>query len=418
MVVGMRTLRLALEWVVKPVVSLIVGRAVMGALHQQGIAPDVWLEAALVDTPAAVSSEFAVWTLAALLGVIVWAVLQFVLRRFTQALGPTGKLKPESLAPAPRGDSVVKPVVEFVEADIDRMHVFGASNEHIARAFVQSSGTPISKVIVKLVRVVRCSSPFQPLLRSFPRRLLSEDGTQTVTLYADPSVGFHLFERRPPVQEGGAYTVIVAPGSAGPEIELEPGTYHLTLHGSGAGTSAVTKQVYEVGVTHNGASLGMVDGSGDEPEAYRLPHVPNLTIKELFLMVDPLALEGDRRFAIGRVLRDKLAIHGQLTCWGRPIKNWIDRDLKVLNPPDEIPHTYWQKADLSYTFLDGDFQDIAPHTVPEMYSALPEYADLQFNAAQALSIRWGKDIERMREHMKTQAEAMGVSDVSRQTPEP
>lgn len=124
---------------------------------------------------------------------------------------------------------------------------------------------------------------------------------------------------------------------------------------------------------------------------------PDFTISELFHTLDPRVLEEPRWLAVGQVVRDKLAIEGQLACWGRPvIKDWIQELVEPYTKPalTLIPHTYWQKAHFSYMHFTDEFK-YAPHTSPDWGSDLPEYADLQFNKAQVLGLDWSA-IERFR----------------------
>lgn len=118
---------------------------------------------------------------------------------------------------------------------------------------------------------------------------------------------------------------------------------------------------------------------------------PNFTIRELFLALDARAVDNIAvQSAVGQAIRDKLAIEGLLTCWGRPVKvDWV-ADLvgdKSRPVPVEIPSSYWQNADFTYTFL-GEYENLATHATSHLGSGLPAYSDLRVNKSQALALDW------------------------------
>lgn len=126
---------------------------------------------------------------------------------------------------------------------------------------------------------------------------------------------------------------------------------------------------------------------------------PDMTIRELFLMIDRDA-EGARRFAIGQAVRDKFSTM-ELWCWGRPVTGWIDRSLGTTKPLVEIPKDYWRSADLTYAFL-GEFAGIAPDTANEdMHSRSSTYIDIRVNRSQAQSINWQADVSDAAKHIET-----------------
>jgi hypothetical protein len=70
---------LLFDFVFKPVVSLIVGRAVLAVCHQNGWFPDQQLAQLLMGAPTALDSEMAVWLVAALIGGLLWLALHLAL---------------------------------------------------------------------------------------------------------------------------------------------------------------------------------------------------------------------------------------------------------------------------------------------------------------------------------------------------
>lgn len=131
------------------------------------------------------------------------------------------------------------------------------------------------------------------------------------------------------------------------------------------------------------------------------PHLlpgPDMTIRELFLHLDPQALEAPRWLAIGQVVKDNFAV-GRLDCWGRPKKRWDDVE-EMFGWPEQsalekIDNSYWKRAELSYAFVCSEDRYYLPHTNPDMHSGLPTYKDLQVNRAQAIALNWS-EIDRIR----------------------
>lgn len=126
------------------------------------------------------------------------------------------------------------------------------------------------------------------------------------------------------------------------------------------------------------------------------PHLlpgPDMTIRELFLHLDPQALEAPRWLAIGQVVKDNFAV-GRLDCWGRPKKRWDDVE-EMFGWPEQsalekIDNSYWKRAELSYAFVCSEDRYYLPHTNPDMHSGLPTYKDLQVNRAQAIALNWSE----------------------------
>ena len=110
---------------------------------------------------------------------------------------------------------------------------------------------------------------------------------------------------------------------------------------------------------------------------------PDWTIRELFFHIRPdLIDEPDKvRWAsVGREVMDHLST-GRLKVWGRPI--YVTGRRKPMKAVDE--RRYWAHAEFSYWFLKENGRESA-HTWVKAETGLPDYADLQVNRAEALSI--------------------------------
>jgi hypothetical protein len=117
--------------------------------------------------------------------------------------------------------------------------------------------------------------------------------------------------------------------------------------------------------------------------AYGATIYPDWTIRELFFHIRPdLIDEPDKmRWAsVGREVMDHFST-GRLKAWGRPIYGAGRR--KPMKAVDE--RGYWAHAEFSYWFLKEDGRESA-HTWVKAETSLPDYADLQVNRAEALSI--------------------------------
>jgi hypothetical protein len=115
--------------------------------------------------------------------------------------------------------------------------------------------------------------------------------------------------------------------------------------------------------------------------------VPDWPIHELFSHRGPdLFDRPDEALwdAIGNDLRDALSL-GRLRIWGRPMTDGIARLLGDRPAMRLIEPQYWELAHFTYAFFD-ETAGGAAHTWVETNSELPEYADLQLNRAEALSI--------------------------------
>jgi hypothetical protein len=126
---------------------------------------------------------------------------------------------------------------------------------------------------------------------------------------------------------------------------------------------------------------------------------PDMTIRELFLHLDPNSADEPARSVIGQVVRDFFAIQGKLRVWGRPCDaDWIDRltDWPGQPVPQLINHRYWRNADFTYLFMNGiSAFSQGPHTQVKLHSGLPQFTDLRVNRAQALAIDWS-EVDRVR----------------------
>jgi hypothetical protein len=124
---------------------------------------------------------------------------------------------------------------------------------------------------------------------------------------------------------------------------------------------------------------------------------PDMTIRELFLTLDPDALDAPRWIAVGQAVKDNFAV-GRLDCWGRPIKShdWVDEmwGWPEQSALEKIDPSYWKCAQLSYSFVCSEDR-YQPHTSPDLNSGLTTYKDLQVNRAQAVAQDWS-EIERFR----------------------
>ena len=110
---------------------------------------------------------------------------------------------------------------------------------------------------------------------------------------------------------------------------------------------------------------------------------PDWTIRELFFHIRPDLIDepdAKRWASVGRQVMDHFST-GRLKVWGRPIYSPGRRG--PMKAVDE--RGYWAHAEFSYWFLKEDGRESA-HTWVKTRTGLPDYADLQVNRAEALSI--------------------------------
>lgn len=80
--------KIAFDWLVKPFVSVVIGRTILAVCHTFGWFPDQLLARLIVSTPSAFETEVVVWLLSAIVGGALWTALHFALYRKTAADGP------------------------------------------------------------------------------------------------------------------------------------------------------------------------------------------------------------------------------------------------------------------------------------------------------------------------------------------
>lgn len=126
---------------------------------------------------------------------------------------------------------------------------------------------------------------------------------------------------------------------------------------------------------------------------------PNWLLHDLFFFVDENVLNSDEEIDrwehVGQQLRDVFAL-GQITVWGRPIRNSAgdSPNVAVGNLPTyvEIPPEQWEHLGFTYTFFD----ETRPFGAVDVYSNLlpldlrrhrvPNYFDVKVNRAQAMRV--------------------------------
>jgi hypothetical protein len=69
------------------------------------------------------------------------------------------------------------------------------------------------------------------------------------------------------------------------------------------------------------------------------------------------------------------------------MESWFGSNTRVL-----IPHTYWQHADFSYRFLEGEDGCNEPHTYDRRGKSGASYSDIKINKARALHV-WPKPLD-------------------------
>ena len=128
-----------------------------------------------------------------------------------------------------------------------------------------------------------------------------------------------------------------------------------------------------------GEQLSQIEALREERELTDV--VPNWSIKDLYLHVDPNACSQDNpSFEPTDIeILDKLAT-GRLLAWGRPVEDYAT----ALRP---IPRTYWEDAQFTHIFLLSDEPTSGPHVVTLWHVRnAEEYRDLKVNKAQALRL--------------------------------
>jgi hypothetical protein len=105
---------------------------------------------------------------------------------------------------------------------------------------------------------------------------------------------------------------------------------------------------------------------------------PDWKLHDLFLHIDPMVFETDKKNLVGQDVKDKMAT-GRLKSWGR----YIDGSRRQALAP--IPVEFWQDASFTYMFPDND----SPGVWDARGAQGRDYADVQVNRAEAEAI-WPK----------------------------
>jgi hypothetical protein len=123
---------------------------------------------------------------------------------------------------------------------------------------------------------------------------------------------------------------------------------------------------------------------------------PDWAIRDLFFHIQPSLLDNEKAKAweqVGRDVMDRFST-GQLRVWGRRVMPPARRREPLAEIDDR---KYWARAQFTYWFLKNDGDRLASHVAPISnwrgsgpMSPDPDYADLQVNHAQALTI-WPLD---------------------------
>lgn len=102
---------------------------------------------------------------------------------------------------------------------------------------------------------------------------------------------------------------------------------------------------------------------------------PDWKMHDLFLHIDPMVFETDKKNLVGQDVKDKMAT-GRLKSWGR----YIDGSRRLALAP--IPAAFWQDASFTYLFPEND----SPGVWDARGADSRDYADVQVNRAEAESI--------------------------------
>ncbi|MCB1551875.1 MAG: hypothetical protein KDJ26_07750 [Alphaproteobacteria bacterium] len=73
-----------LGWVIKPIVTIIIGRTFISICSLLGYHPDLWLAelvASMIDHPSAELVEASKWIISAFIAIIIWLLLEVRIKR-------------------------------------------------------------------------------------------------------------------------------------------------------------------------------------------------------------------------------------------------------------------------------------------------------------------------------------------------